>query len=319
MSACNCCEEPECRIEWQAWHSSPLGEGNGDDIAGAWTASEPGEFQLDGSLLETGTTSMFVTSDDTAPPGAQYQVFSRSNLKYRPRFFCASCYVKIWWDEVIQIIKPDFSVVTISTTPKEYERTIPQVGDSGSCVPDDFDPTAELPSDFPVPPEDQDNPSSLEVGDSFEIDLPIPELDPPPDDEHSPALYQYSGFVANIRFTCIPGYEAPEDGSANGFPVVVPCDKPENTSIPEISDDLAVGVRAECSTGIWLNTPIFFYYQWFRHDPIGGTTVPIAENTFSYLVTSADIGFQLKCVVTAYNHCGKIDAESALTDIIMDS
>lgn len=63
---------------------------------------------------------------------------------------------------------------------------------------------------------------------------------------------------------------------------------------PMISGSLSVGSRLQCSTGTWVGfTPTKYDYQWFS-----GSSVVSSANS-SYLITSGDVGQQIKCKVIA--------------------
>jgi len=65
-------------------------------------------------------------------------------------------------------------------------------------------------------------------------------------------------------------------------------------NLPVISGSLSVGSRLQCSTGTWTGfTPTKYDYQWFRN-----TDMVTAANS-SYLITSSDVGKQIKCKVIA--------------------
>lgn len=63
---------------------------------------------------------------------------------------------------------------------------------------------------------------------------------------------------------------------------------------PVISGSLSVGSRLQCSTGTWTGfTPTKYDYQWYK-----GTDMVSTANS-SYLITSSDVGQQIKCKVIA--------------------
>lgn len=91
---------------------------------------------------------------------------------------------------------------------------------------------------------------------------------------------------------------------------------PANTVAPVISSDgavIGVGETLTTTNGTWTGTPSpTFTYQWQRSTTVAGSTYAnIALATAStYLVTSADVGFNLRCVVTGTNVAGNASANS---------
>jgi hypothetical protein len=70
---------------------------------------------------------------------------------------------------------------------------------------------------------------------------------------------------------------------------------PKNTVRPEVTGTAEEGETLTCSDGTWVGIdPIAYTYQWFRNGQAisGGTSD-------TYVVTLADRGFLISCVVTA--------------------
>ena len=76
-------------------------------------------------------------------------------------------------------------------------------------------------------------------------------------------------------------------------PVITP--SPTNTSIPVVNGTANVSQTLTTTNGVWTNATSYTY-QWLR----GSTVIPGATSA-SYVVVTADIGFQLKSRVMAYN------------------
>jgi len=75
--------------------------------------------------------------------------------------------------------------------------------------------------------------------------------------------------------------------------------EPQNTSIPTISGTTTEGETLTAGNGSWTNSPSSFTYQWTRDNvDIGGAT------SGTYLLVSADVGTQIRVVVTASNASG---------------
>jgi len=80
---------------------------------------------------------------------------------------------------------------------------------------------------------------------------------------------------------------------------------PANTAAPVLSGTSAVDEILSCSTGSWENAPTGYTYRWRRDEAqISGQSAP------TYVVTSADQGHAIDCVVTAANGVGTASATS---------
>lgn len=110
----------------------------------------------------------------------------------------ATCFLKAFWDEVLYTT--DLAGVIlgeVSRTSKELTLTMPSNG--GVCLPLGFD---------------HSNQSTWIDSGEFPITQPTPP-DPGPDPDSScQALY-----IEKFRWSQLDGYNPPDDGSANGFPV----------------------------------------------------------------------------------------------------
>jgi hypothetical protein len=87
---------------------------------------------------------------------------------------------------------------------------------------------------------------------------------------------------------------------------------PVNTAVPVISGTVTIGSTLTSSTGTWTGTPTpTFAYQWQQ-----GTT-PISGATAStYVIQAADYNNTIRCVVTATNTSGTVQAVSANTVVV---
>jgi secreted trypsin-like serine protease len=96
-----------------------------------------------------------------------------------------------------------------------------------------------------------------------------------------------------------------------GHPTAVPT----NVAPPSISGVAAVGQRLSCSRGLWRGSPDFSYQ--FLRTTSGGDVGVAAQGTSSdYVVTSADAGAALRCIVYASNLGGTSSAATAATAVV---
>lgn len=107
--------------------------------------------------------------------------------------------------------------------------------------------------------------------------------------------------------------------------------RPVNTVLPVVSGTIAVGSRLTATKGTWKNLPTSYRYKWVKAKPVThrgllvthktapvhiGLQVRIGVNANSYLLTAAERGFLVGCVVTAANAAGTASAASKMTVII---
>ena len=83
---------------------------------------------------------------------------------------------------------------------------------------------------------------------------------------------------------------------------------PVNTVAPAITGTAKDTQVLTVSTGTWTQSPTSYSYQWKRNG-----TVNIGTNANTYTCVTADIGFTIKCVVTATNGVGSTAADSNST------
>lgn len=81
-----------------------------------------------------------------------------------------------------------------------------------------------------------------------------------------------------------------------------------NTTLPAITGSGVVGMQLTCSQGVWTNVPTSYAYQWKR----AGSNI-VGATSAHYLVTAADIGNVLSCVVSASNKYGPVAATASNT------
>lgn len=88
---------------------------------------------------------------------------------------------------------------------------------------------------------------------------------------------------------------------------------PVNTGLPVITGTARVDELLTVSNGAWAAFPApSFTYQWQR----GATNISGATSS-TYLITDADAGSALRCIVTASNTAGSASATSAATAVVL--
>ena len=84
-----------------------------------------------------------------------------------------------------------------------------------------------------------------------------------------------------------------------------------NTVAPVITGNTRDTQVLTCSTGTWTNSPSSYSYQWIR-----GTSTNVGTNANTYTCVTADIGYTIKCTVTATNAIGPTSVTSSPTATI---
>lgn len=86
---------------------------------------------------------------------------------------------------------------------------------------------------------------------------------------------------------------------------------PANTVAPAVTGTTQTGSALSTTNGTWSNTPTGFSYQWQRDVAENGVFSNIGSATSSsYTLVSADLGNDVRCVVTATNAGGSTSANS---------
>jgi hypothetical protein len=75
-----------------------------------------------------------------------------------------------------------------------------------------------------------------------------------------------------------------------------PTAPPVNVDIPYVAQ---AGSTLTCTMGNWEGTPTAYSYQWIEDETVG-----IGGDDAVYVVTPADVGRSVTCVVTATNELG---------------
>jgi hypothetical protein len=99
---------------------------------------------------------------------------------------------------------------------------------------------------------------------------------------------------------------APACGGTGTTTVPTP---PVATADPQVTGLARSGEMLSAGTGSWLNSPTAFAYQWSRSNGLGWEPVPGAVQP-TYTAAPADVGAQLRVVVTAQNAFGSAAAAS---------
>ncbi len=198
---CNCCEEPYASFNtaFESRIGGGIGPGSGTTAAGAWAnavADIPaytGTFSFvsgfPGSVGTFNEIRRFTSSSFAA---------DAARIKYKWVFLIATCYFKIWWDEVTSHyngVTGGGSPAPVSTTPFEWEWTVPS--EDGLCLPVGFD---------------IDDTDTWPQSPVYEITEQMPA--DPAADNHSDII-QID--VQNVRYTWVDGY-TPTDLADSGFP-----------------------------------------------------------------------------------------------------
>lgn len=92
---------------------------------------------------------------------------------------------------------------------------------------------------------------------------------------------------------------------------------PVNTVLPAITGTVQQGQTLSCSTGTWTNTPLSYTRQWQRGNSAGTSWSDISGATSStYVLTSSDVGYRIRCRVQATNADGTTGATSNFTTVV---
>ena len=201
MSACTCCQQPESHLAILIESKTGAG-GYFSTPAAAW-ADAVGAIPafanvFTPSILAEGTTLFTLANGYTTGGPPFTSEIERSQFKWA--VVTPSCYFKVWFDKVernIYAFSPANTGTEISRTSGSYTWTPISVG--GICLPADFNFSDGLtwPASGVFGPEEPNEPPT-----------PVP-------------YGVVSRFVnlEKVRWSFLPSYTPPEDGSANGFPL----------------------------------------------------------------------------------------------------
>ena len=102
-----------------------------------------------------------------------------------------------------------------------------------------------------------------------------------------------------------------------GVGLAVTTAAPSNTSLPSVSGAARDGSTLSASHGGWSGSPTDYAYQWQRCDSQGGNCAAITgANSNRYTLTTAEVGHDVRVVVTATNKDGTGTATSRPTNSV---
>lgn len=95
---------------------------------------------------------------------------------------------------------------------------------------------------------------------------------------------------------------------------VIAADPPRATAPPVVTGDAVDGATLSASPGTWTGTPaIALAYRWERCDELAGCRAIAGATGQTHTLSSADVGAEVRVVVTGTNSGGSATAESART------
>lgn len=100
----------------------------------------------------------------------------------------------------------------------------------------------------------------------------------------------------------------------NAFEVMASVDPPANTVAPSVTGTAQVGETLTTTNGTWDNTPTSYTYLW-KHDDDSAAAATATNST--YVCAAGDIGFGMKCEVTASNAGGSAMEPSNTTSDVL--
>jgi hypothetical protein len=122
------------------------------------------------------------------------------------------------------------------------------------------------------------------------------------------------GFTIRVAVTARSPYGSASAVSAPTAVIAAATGAPVSTAPPAVVGTPQQGQTLSASTGSWTGAPTGFAYQWERCDSAGANCAAVAGASGpTYVVTSADVGFRLRVVVTATNAGGAGTSASAPT------
>jgi hypothetical protein len=110
----------------------------------------------------------------------------------------------------------------------------------------------------------------------------------------------YLSYRQDRSVTGYPGIFTGFSGFPPGTEETASAEPPENVDVPYVSQQ---GDLLNCTLGNWTGEPTSYAYQWVRDGEIN-----IGSGATPYIVTGADVGHEVTCVVTATNAAGSTAA-----------
>ncbi len=199
---CNCCEEPLTSINLGIEGHSGTSTGDSTEAA-AWAAAVAAvpAYTGDYALFVPDPLGVYGTLNQTnrTSPGPSAYISTAGRMKYKWVFLTATCYFRIWWDEITYeetgTIGGSGTPSVTNTTPFDWTWTAPST--DGLCLPVGFDST------------DTDTFPQSSIYEITEIEPTTP--------ASAGLFYRVTVLIKNIRYTWVSGY-TPTDLSDSGFP-----------------------------------------------------------------------------------------------------
>ena len=202
--------------------SNQAGQASGSSASAAYAAAVALLGSYDGTYGVGGATTIFngMTAGTDVISGKLVYTATAARVRYGFYGYSATCYLSVTWDEVITqtITTSTFTastgVTTVQSATKEYGRTSrtwllmpPSI--NGYCMLKEG-PTA-------ITTVDSKFPRSPFASPTYDFTLPDPDFDT---GSNQTVATNYTGNVVLTGYSCLSGYTAPTDNSANGFPTV---------------------------------------------------------------------------------------------------
>jgi hypothetical protein len=127
------------------------------------------------------------------------------------------------------------------------------------------------------------------------------------------------GHTVRVKVTATNSAGTASDVSASTGVVAKAGSAPAPTGQPSPSGNAQVGQQLTANDGTWSgSTPITFTYQWQRCIKATGKCTALSGATHkTYAVVSADVGEQLRYIVTAHNSAGTGSMNSNLSAVVV--
>jgi hypothetical protein len=157
---------------------------------------------------------------------------------------------------------------------------------------------------------------TIPAGTTVLYKVPVGAQQPPPD----PSTPHAGRWLVSLAFDASPASGPPPDPGLSvhlgRWITGVQFDAralavPANITLPLISGTAQAGETLFCTSGTWTESPTGYAYQWQRDNDGGGAFTNITGASLStYEIDEEDVGSRLRCIVTATNAIGAIQAVS---------
>lgn len=81
---------------------------------------------------------------------------------------------------------------------------------------------------------------------------------------------------------------------------------PSNTAAPVLSGTAAVGQTLSCTLGTWTGSNLAHSRVWQANYGAGWVDIPSGNGGSTFVLTSAQVGAQIRCLVRAINGAGRM-------------